>query len=172
MRVLSALVCTMFLGCTEPLPVDPDGRDQAAASVTPTVALDELVGAMAGVPREAAPSVLERWLRDANAPLLTTWPRNPGGGLDFSRAPVAIASIEASIGPGSRSRCGEVVVELVGPMPPRLRAHLAIPRSAPDCRGISRESRRTGGEALPLLEAAIAHARVPSGRSSVPIAAR
>lgn len=172
MRVLSAFVCTLFIGCTEPPPVDPDGRDHAAASATPTVALDELIGAMAGVPREAAPSVLEQWLRAANAPLLAAWPRSAAGGLDLSRPPVAIASVEASIGPGSRSRCGEVVVELVGPVAPRLRAHLAIPKSAPECRGITRESRRSGGEAMPLLHAAIAHARVPSALPATPIAAR
>jgi len=164
---LVVLACTTA-GCEESRPVDPEARLREGANesaLVPPIALDELIGAMAGVSRDAAPSVLERWLRDAKAPLLAAWPRTPEGALDLSHPPVKVASVEASIGPGSRSRCGEVVVELAGPVAPRLRAHLAIPKSAPQCRGITRESRRTGVDAMPLLDVAIAYARVPAGLS-------
>lgn len=129
----------------------------------PEVRLDELVGALAAVPAPEAARVLEGWLgaSPSAAPLLSAWARTRDGALDLSRAPVSVRGVEASIGPGSKSRCGEVVVLLAGDVGPTLRARLPIPRSAPSCRGIQRASRLTGAEAGPLLAAAIADARVP-----------
>lgn len=155
--------------CTESdRPVDPDGRDEhraAASSDDPrSIPLKDVVGAVAGVPVPDAAPVLERWLERAPdaAPLLASWPRSHDGRLDLDRAPVALTSVDASIAPGLRTRCGEVTTIFTGLRGPALRLRLTIPATTPRCRGRSRASHLHGPEAVPLLRAAIAYARVPA----------
>jgi hypothetical protein len=145
--------------------VDPDGHEheaRAQLSPIPEVPLDRVIGAVAGVPERDAAMVLERWLRASadGQRLLETWPRAEGR-LDLARSPLRASAITASVGPGSKSRCGEVTVVFEGPARVALRTKLNIPGSVPSCRGLTRASRIDGGEAAPLLFAAIADAHVP-----------
>lgn len=164
---IAACASVIGVGCHDAdHAVDPDALEHSRAAQLaplPEVRLDELVGAVAAVPAPDAARVLEGWLAASPtaAPLLQAWARTRDGTLDLSRAPVSVRAVEASIGPGPKSRCGEVTVLLAGDVGPTLRARLPIPRSAPSCRGIQRASRLTGAEAAPLLAAAIAEARVP-----------
>ncbi len=146
--------------------IDPDGHDHETRAQTaplPDLAIDEVVGALAGVPQRDASRTLDRWL--AASPegqrVLARWARNPDGTLDTERPPLHLSGIDASIGPGSKSKCGDVAVLYSGGVGVSLRMRLTIPRSARECRGLLRASRVTNGEAVPLLRAAIADARVP-----------
>lgn len=160
---LVVVSCALF-GCgASDRAVDPDGHEHEAtvqAAPLPDVSLAEVVGAVAGVPERDAAATLEHWLGYARngKQALAALPR-ANGQLDLEHA-ARIASIDASIGPGSKSRCGEVTV-VFNTDGGALRMKLGIPGTAPQCRGILRASRVTGAEAAPLLRAAIADARVP-----------
>lgn len=151
-------------GCGAPdRAVDPDGHEHEARTQTaplPEVALADVIGAVAGIPEQEAAATLEYWLRNTRdgERFLSPFPR-ANGQLDLEHG-ATLTAIDASIGPGSKSRCGEVAAEFrtAGGV---LRMKLAIPATAPSCRGILRASRVTGAEAAPLLRAAIADARVP-----------
>ncbi len=154
-------------GCAESdRAVDPDGHDHESrvqSAPIPDVRIDEVVGAVAGVPDRDAPRTLEGWLHvsAAGQRLLDTWPRRTDRALDVEHAPVRVTSIEASIGPGSKSKCGDVTVVYASDTRVALRMRLQIPATAKGCRGLFRASRVTDAEAAPLLRAAIADARVP-----------
>lgn len=176
--IKSALIAASLfaLGCDgEDRPVDPDGHEHETRvqnSALPKVSLEALIGAVGGVPERDAPMILERWLRAARGGdrLLDAWPR-ANGQLDLEHPPVALSSIDASIGPGSKSRCGEVTVIFQGEARVAVRMKLPIPATTPACRGLFRASRVTGAEAGPLLRAAIAEARVPDDGTPRVIAA-
>ncbi|MGZ3419329.1 MAG: hypothetical protein ACXWUG_08230 [Polyangiales bacterium] len=146
--------------------VDPESRDpQVHANEDQAlgqVPLREVVAATFGVTTREAPVALERHLagRPEAAALLAKWPRLPIGGLDLDRPPLAATALYAFVGPGSKSRCGEVTV-LFGDGHTTLRARLPIPATARQCRGITRDNNVTGDAALALLRIAIADARVP-----------
>jgi hypothetical protein len=167
-RVASLVVVACALaGCGAPdRAVDPDGHDyeaRAQSAPLPAVAIDEVVGAVGGVSQREAARTLERWLHASAAGdrLLATWPRNGDGTLDLERSPVRVSQIDASVGPGSKSKCGDITVVFTGEARIALRMRLTIPATAKSCRGLIRASRVTDGEAGPLLRAAIADARVP-----------
>jgi hypothetical protein len=152
--------------------VDPDAHEheaKAQLAPLPTVALATVIGALAGVPEGDAPEVLEGWLgRTADGRrLLSAWPRRHDGHIDPNRTPVRLISLEASIEPGSKSRCGEITMVFGGEARIDLRMRLPIPATTPMCRGTLRASRVEGGEAAPLLRAAIAEARVPDEPTAV-----
>lgn len=172
MLVAATALCAPFVGCAERnVPVDPDGDPHAHAkndaSVLREVSLREVVAALAGVPSRDAATALEGWLSasDAGRRLMAQWPRTGAGALDLDRAPIVATSLTGFVAPGSKSRCGEVTVLFGTPKAsnlPTVRARLPVPASLRECRGIVRESHREGTEALPLLKAAIADARVPT----------
>lgn len=160
------VVSCVFLGCGADRAVNPDGDEhevKVQSAPMPQFSIAEVIGAVAGVPEHDAPATLERWLHFARGgqSVLAQWPRE-NGQLDLEHAPVALASIDASIGPGSKSRCGDVVVVFNTNSSAALRMKLTIPATAPACRGLFRASHVTGAEAAPLLRAAIADARVPA----------
>jgi hypothetical protein len=156
-----------LIGCGAPeRAVDPDGHEHEAhaqMAPVPDVPIHEVVGAVAGVPPREASRTLERWLLASpeGVRLLATWPRRPDGALDSERSPVSLAAIDASVGPGSKSKCGDVTVVYDGVERVALRMKLPIPATAKQCRGLFRASHVLGGEAAPLLRAAVADARVP-----------
>ncbi len=160
--VLGVVLCCLATGCGEADgATDPDGHDhetKVQLAALPTGSLAEVIGAVAGAPAREAPVVLERWLHEVRGgeQLLARWPRIDGR-LDLARA--SLVSLDASIGPGSKSRCGEVTIMFRAEA--FLRMKLPIPATTPQCRGLFRASRVTGAEAAPLLRAAIAEARVP-----------
>lgn len=165
---LALAVVAATCGCEDPdRLVDPDGRDEHHPATSTedlrTIPLKDVVGAVAGVPVTDASATLERWLvgmPDA-APLLAAWPRAHDGRLDLDRPPVSLTSLDASISPDARTRCGEVTTVFAGRRGPSLRMRLSIPATTPRCRGRTRASHLHGPEAVPLLRAAIASARVP-----------
>jgi hypothetical protein len=161
-----ALLSLTTPGCMAPeRPYDPDGHDHDDAPIAATdLSLAEVVGAAAGVPKGESAAVLERWLSASPeaAELVERWPRDGSGRLDLDRAPVALSAIDASIGPGSKSRCGDVNIVFHGAVGPALRLRLAVPATTPACRGRSRATALHGRSALPLAQAAIADARVPA----------
>lgn len=166
--MLGVVVSCFAIGCGETdFGTDPDGHDhetKVQRAALPTVELAEVIGAVAGVPARESPGVLERWLHEVRGgeQILARWPRVDGH-LDLDHA--SLTSIDASIGPGSKSRCGEVTVLFRGEV--HLRLRLSIPATTPQCRGLFRASRVTGAEAAPLLRAAIADARVPDDGTAV-----
>jgi len=159
-------VCALF-GCGgSDRAVDPDGHDHETRAQTaplPDLAIDAVVGAVAGVPQRDASRTLDRWLSASpeGQRVLARWARNPDGTLDAEHPPVRLATIDASIGPGSKSKCGDVTVLYSGDAGVSLRMRLTIPGTVRECRGLFRASRVTNGEAVPLLRAAIADAHVP-----------
>jgi hypothetical protein len=160
--VLGVVASCLIVGCGgADRAIDPDGHEaenKVQLAALPEVELGEVIGAVAGVPAREAPAVLERWLHEVRdgERVLAKWPR-VNGQLDLER--VTLASIDASIGPGSKSRCGEVTVTFHGEA--TLRMKLKIPSTVAQCRGLFRASRVTGAEAAPYLRAAIADGRVP-----------
>lgn len=177
-RRIGSLVVALcaVVGCgTRDEAVDPDGHaheSRAQLSPLPDVAIDEVVGAVAGVPRGDAAQTLERWLRGTpnGDRVLADWPRNKDGSLDVERAPLRLVALDASIGPGSKSKCGDISAVFSGDARVALRMHLSIPGTTKECRGLFRASRVTNGEATPLLRAAIADARVPDNLEAPAVA--
>jgi hypothetical protein len=156
--------------------VNPESRDphvhEAPSAALPQVPFRDVVAATFGVTTHEAGSSLERYLvaRPEASALLAKWPRMPSGGLDLDRPPVAATSLYDFIGPGSKSRCGEVTV-VFGDGATSLRTRLSVPATTPQCRGILRDNHVTGQEALSLLKAAIADVRVPVAANLPVIAA-
>jgi hypothetical protein len=156
--------------------VNPDSRDPhmhaSSDDALRQVPFRDVVAATFGVTTHEAGSALERHLagHPAAAPMLAKWARMPSGGLDLDRPPLAATALYAFIGPGSKSRCGEVTV-VFGDGQTSLRARLPVPATTPQCRGILRDNHVTGNEALSLLKAAIADVRVPIAANLPVIAA-
>jgi hypothetical protein len=165
-KSVSVVVASCALaGCGAPeRAVDPDGREHEAkvqSAPLPDVAMAEVIGAVAGVPDRDAAATLEHWLKHTRGgePVLAAFPR-ANGQLDLEHG-AQLASIEASIGPGSKSKCGEVIA-VFHTRSGALRMKLSIPSTTPQCRGLFRASHVTGAEAAPFLRAAIAYGRVPA----------
>lgn len=174
----SLIVCAVLGSACgkQDVDVNPESRDPHVHATSDDalrqVPFRDVVAATFGVTTHEAGSSLERHLagRPEAASMLAKWARMPSGGLDLDRPPVAATSLYAEIGPGSKSRCGDVTV-VFSDGQISLRARLPVPASTPQCRGILRDNHVTGEEALTLLKAAIADVRVPVAANLPVIAA-
>jgi hypothetical protein len=158
---------------------NPDGHDRgqredpaAFQARLRSVSLASVVGAVAGTTAHDAPTVLERWLaREPDAAtMLKGWPRAADGALDLARGPLTAQLVDGDLAPGSKSRCGEVRVLFRGAAGPALRFHLPIPATSHACRGARNGAPLHDGDALAVLQDAIAAGIVPELPRTGPIA--
>ncbi len=178
--ITGSVALTATSGCgNQDRPIDPESRlsnahpdeDEGAPASPEPGAFPEIVAAVGAVARRDAPTRLEGWLSasEQGRALLKGWPRNGDGTLDLDRAPLSTATVEAELEPGSKSKCGEVIVTYrTAGDGPALRFRLAVPATVPACRGRVRASRVHGKEAMPLLRAALADAKVPNDVDTLP----